>query len=202
MSVANFLTHIKAQSPTFHCYACSDKSESLSLVAKLSHVFGPPANLTAIQLIQEYIGPGADGFVELYSKHNGLTLYRDRNGDAEGLRLYNVEDWESRTQEMKNWYSDMDEYPTGVADALAFAEIPHSGNYFTVKISGAERGSIFYSDHDDFTDTAFAKSLDAFLSRIVDDPAQFLYDVGCYTRYSDGKTSTQWIPKQFRAAPK
>ncbi len=97
--------------PTFHCYACGDKSESLSLVAQLSHVFGPPATLAAIQLIQEYIGHGADGFVELYSKHNGLTLYRDRKGDAEGLRLYKVEDWESRTQEMKNWYSDMDEYP-------------------------------------------------------------------------------------------
>ncbi len=88
MSVANFLTHIKAQSPTFHCFACGDKSESLSLVAQLSHVFGPPATLAAIQLIQEYIGHGADGFVELYSKHNGLTLYRDRKGDAEGLRLY------------------------------------------------------------------------------------------------------------------
>jgi hypothetical protein len=24
-----------------------------------------------------------------------------------------------------------------------------------------------------------------------------MYDRGCYTRYSDGKTAAQWIPKQY-----
>ena len=206
MSVANFLTHIKAQSPTFHCYACGDKTESLSLVAQISHSLRQPADLTAVQLIREYLGPDADRFVELYSEHDGLTLYRDHKGDAEGLRLYTAEDWEPRTQEMKDGFSAMgfapDECPSGVLDSLAFGEIPHSGNYFSVKVSGPDRGSIFYADHDDFTDTAFAKTLEEFLTRIVDDPAQFLYDVGCYTRYSDGKSSTQWIPKQFQSESK
>ena len=144
MSVANFLTHIKSQSPTFHCYACGDKTESLSLVAQLSHALGSPADLTAIQLIQEYLGPDADCFVELYSEHDGLTLYRDRKGDAEGLRLYNAEDWEPRTQEMKDGFSAMgfapDECPAGVVDSLAFAEIPHSGKLLYGKGLGVRSG--------------------------------------------------------------
>lgn len=203
MSVESFLSHVKAASPTFHCYECGDRSESLSLIAPLSHTMGPPADETAIQLLQEYLGPKADSFVDLYSEHDGFTLYRDRQGDAEGLRFFPVEQWERFTQEMKESFSDMgfepEEWPEAAVDSLAFGEIPHSGNFFTVKTSGSKRGQIFYADHDDFTEEAFAKSLSEFLARIVKDPAQFLYDVGCYTRYSDGSTSAQWIPKQFEA---
>ena len=108
---------------------------------------------------------------------------------------------------MKSRFEEMglepDEQPAGVKDALAFAEIPHSGNYFTVKISGPNTGKIYYADHDDFDDEPFAESFVDFVARIVADPAQFLYDVVCYTRYSDGKTSTRWIPKEYvaNAAP-
>jgi hypothetical protein len=42
-----------------------------------------------------------------------------------------------------------------------------------------------------------ARSFAALLDRIADDPAKFLREVGCYTRYSDGKTDTQWIPNEF-----
>lgn len=31
---------------------------------------------------------------------------------------------------------------------------------------------------------------------IVEDPAEFLWARGCYTRYSDGKSDRQWIPKE------
>ncbi len=92
-----------------------------------------------------------------------------------------------------------DELPAAIPDSLAFAEIPHSANYFTVKTTGPDFGKIFYADHDDFSDDPFANSFGEFLARIVADPAQFLYDVGCYTRYLDGKSSTQWIPRHYFA---
>jgi hypothetical protein len=31
----------------------------------------------------------------------------------------------------------------------------------------------------------------------LDEPAKFLYSMGCYTRFSDGETDKQWIPEQF-----
>ncbi len=89
--------------------------------------------------------------------------------------------------------------PAGVSDALVLAEIPESANYFTVKTDGPDTGMVFYVDHDDFSEDPFATSLDEFLDRISSNPANFLYDVGCNTRYSDGKTSTQWIPKNYSA---
>jgi hypothetical protein len=42
-----------------------------------------------------------------------------------------------------------------------------------------------------------ARNFEEFLAMICADPADFLYQRGCYTRYSDGNTAIQWIPKEF-----
>jgi hypothetical protein len=34
---------------------------------------------------------------------------------------------------------------------------------------------------------------------VIKDPPGFLYQCGCFTRYSDGKTDIQWIPKEYVA---
>ena len=57
--------------------------------------------------------------------------------------------------------------------------------------------AIYYCDHDDFNTEPIAESFEGFLSMIVDDPPGFMLQRGCYTRYSDGKTDTQWIPKEY-----
>jgi hypothetical protein len=44
-----------------------------------------------------------------------------------------------------------------------------------------------------------AESFEEFLDSILADPADFLNHLGCYTRYSDGKTDIQWIPKEYVA---
>ena len=50
-----------------------------------------------------------------------------------------------------------------------------------------------------FEPEPIAGSFEEFLDSIVANPADFLYRRGCYTRYSDGKTDIQWIPKQYVA---
>lgn len=56
---------------------------------------------------------------------------------------------------------------------------------------------IFYMDHDDFNEEPIADNVESLIDALLADPPQFLYDRGCYTRYSDGKTKRQWIPKQY-----
>jgi hypothetical protein len=58
-------------------------------------------------------------------------------------------------------------------------------------------GAVYYSNHDGGDDTPLASSFSGFLDRIVDDPAKCLYDLGCYARYSDERTDTQWIPERY-----
>jgi hypothetical protein len=90
------------------------------------------------------------------------------------------------------------EDPDQILNGVPFAHVPHSGNYFVMPVSGPNAGKVFYADHDGGYESAFAQGFNDFVFRITTDPASLLSDeLGCYTRYSDGKTSTQWIPKEL-----
>ena len=56
---------------------------------------------------------------------------------------------------------------------------------------------VFYANDDDDQDEAIAGSLGELPESIVADSADFLFRIGCYTRYSDGKSEIQWIPREF-----
>jgi len=201
MIIDTFMEHINDPSPIFWCYACGDREEILSLPAKLTHELGEPATESDISQIKKWFGGSANEFIELYRRLNGFTLYIDTNGYAAGITFYPVDRWLAQTKEMKKQFKDMgfrqNELPSSTIDTLAFAEIPHSGNYFTIKRNGAASGKIFYADHDDCVEEPLYDSLSNLLSSILIDPAKFLNSVGCYTRYSDGNTRTQWIPKEY-----
>ena len=87
------------------------------------------------------------------------------------------------------------EMPAWLKKGIPFGEIPHSANFFVAGV-GEDEGKIYYADHDDFKESPIAENLDELLDRIRTDPAAFLYQRGCYTRYSDG-SDTQWIPKEY-----
>jgi hypothetical protein len=62
-------------------------------------------------------------------------------------------------------------------------------------VEGKDTGKVFYINHDDWRDQPFAESFDEFLAHISDSPATLLSEeLGCYARYSEGQTDTQWIP--------
>ena len=91
----------------------------------------------------------------------------------------------------------MDEMPEWIMQGIAVGEIPQSGNYFVIQPNGEDAGKVFYANHDGFEPESIADSFEEFLGSIINDPANFLYRMGCYTRYSDGKTDIQWIPKEY-----
>src|SRR5262249_28444794 len=90
-----------------------------------------------------------------------------------------------------------EDMPDWLRQGIAFAEIPHSANYFIIQPNGEDAGKVFYADHDDFQPAPFANSFEEFLDSIVANPADFLNRLGCYNRYSHGKTDIQWIPKEY-----
>jgi hypothetical protein len=132
--------------------------------------------------------------VEFYKVHNGIKLYC--NGETSGLQLYSVDDLKELNEEWKESFSyyEEDELYEFQKNGVAFGDISFSGNYFVFN-----DGKIFYSDHDGGDDSPVGETFNDFLSKISSDPAQFLYDMGCYTRYTDGETEGQYIPKQFVA---
>ncbi|MCO6454888.1 MAG: hypothetical protein J5I93_06280 [Pirellulaceae bacterium] len=104
---------------------------------------------------------------------------------------------EEMRESMEAMGMDVDEMPGWFSSGVVVGRIPHSANYFVIGTTDHESGKIFYLDHDDFIEEPIAEDAEALIAALLADPAQFLYDRGCYTRYSDGTTDRQWIPKQY-----
>ena len=106
-----------------------------------------------------------------------------------GVVFYPIEVFEQRNEEWREWFEDLSEEEIWEFQkhGVAFGEISASGNYFVFW-----NGQVYYSGHDGGNDEPLG-TLPEFLDHIAQNPAQFLYDAGCYTRYGD----EQWIPGKY-----
>ena len=193
----------QAPAPGFRCCAAGDKSGN-SFVASIRHIVNQPASSASITEIRNTLGSHADPVAAFYEHHDGCVLYRDTKSDAAGIEVFPVEQWADATDDMRDWLDHLADEPESDPDhiltGIAIATVPHSGNYFVMPVEGPSAGKIFYADHDGWYESAFADDFAGFLARVTRDPVKLLAeDVGCYTRYSDGKTDAQWIPEEYFA---
>jgi hypothetical protein len=210
MSLADFEAHLKHPSPAFRCYAAGNRAKNASFLAAVRNEVNPPADDRALSTIEKLLGSAAATVRQFYAKHDGVLLYQDtrlarrRAGPqfyAAGVAFFSVNDWEHNSKEMRErlvaigW--SLEEMPGWLQEGIAFGEIPRSANYFVIQPSGENAGNVFYANHDAFEQDPLAGSFEEFLDSILADPANFLYRRGCYTRYSDGETDLQWIPKEY-----
>ena len=184
-------------------FVCSSPgaNDGSQFVVPISILLQEAADNDALKDLSGWIEDPLDEFRDLYSVIDGAILYFDSKRRTEGLHLYSLCEWKLHTNQMRKRYlRDTDEFTGDIrflTDSHAFACVPRSGNYFTVINTGDDSGKIFYVDHDDWQYEPFANTLTEFISRIVNDPARFLADVGCYAQFSDGQTDTKWIPEKF-----
>jgi len=138
---------------------------------------------------------------DFYKMHDGLLLYEQELSGEAGLLFYPISEWDAMRAQVREDYEYLDagefEDPNCPYRGIPIGEPCGSGNYFLFRLDGPNSGNIFYTDHELGASEPFAHSFYELLNRIATDPVQFLNDVGCYARYSDGITDTQWIPKEF-----
>jgi hypothetical protein len=211
MSLADFETHLKHAAPGFRCYACGDPTENPTLLARVRNQVNPPADNLALSTIEKLLGSAGTAIKQFFVEHDGVLMYEDllptrwMGGEfhAAGVAFFPVGEWRAKSEEMRESLLAMgwseDDMPDWLRQGIAFGEIPHSANFFVVHPTGESAGSVFYADHDDFQPRPIAGSIEELLDSILADPADFLNRLGCYTRYSDGKTDIQWIPKEYVA---
>ena len=189
-----FLEHLRVANPRFRCEPAGGKSGA-TIEVKIHHELGRPATAKQLEMLPDLVGSHAAALKPLYAKHNGGTLYVQRADNA-ALVLFPINQWAKATRRFKKdleeWGRDPKELYAFERKGVVFGEPWASGNHFFLY-----GGAVYYSDHDGGDDTPLAKSFDAFLDRIVNDPARFLYDIGCYARYYKGRSKEQWIPNKF-----
>jgi hypothetical protein len=201
MSLDRFEAHLRDPAPGFRCYAAGDRSKNPTFIAVVENRIGAPGSAEALAAVTEAYpaaSPILRRFVEL---HDGVVLYRDTKSEAAGVRIFPTTEWQAQSREMRESMTAMGfgevDMPDWFRTGVVFASIPRSGNYFAFQPSGDPAGQVFYCNHDDFGTKPIAASFEEFLHMIESDPPGFLYRRGCYTRYSDGTTRSQWIPKQY-----
>jgi hypothetical protein len=211
MSLADFETHLKHAAPGFRCYRCGDRSETPTFLALVRNRANPPADKVALSTIDKLLGAAGAMIKQFYARHDGVLLYEDTLSsrwsggefEAAGVAFFSVSEWQDKSAEMRESLLAMgwseDDMPDWLRQGIVFGEIPHSANYFVIQPSGEQAGKVFYADHDDFQADPIAGSFEEFVDSILADPADFLNRLGCYTRFSDGKTEIQWIPKEYVA---
>ena len=185
--------------PGFLCKGAGDAREK-KFLAKITHKVSEPASASALSKLAQMIPIGSEQLLAFYKSHDGLVLYKDTIGDAEGVELFSVAGMDGGTNELRQWLDPLEEEDDNnkLKSAIAIGQVPHSGNYFAMPVEGPGVGKVFYVDHDDWREEPFAETFDELVDQIASSPAKLLSEVlGCYARYSDGKTNIQWIPGEF-----
>ncbi len=200
MQLQAFIQHVNAPAPAFVCGDGDDSTQEF--VARVRNDLSLPAMPSAVRSLNQRLvnSTGTNyctDYTQMLSHHDGLELYCDPKSYVRGIEFYPIHELDDRTYEMvsrrgepgDDFLLDANRRPL----KLAIAEICNSGNYFAIN----REGRIYYIDHDDWTTNPFAETFIDFLGKIVSDPAKFLRDAGCYTRYSDGIDDLRWIPKIY-----
>ncbi len=173
-------------------FYCKDNTETRELIVDLQNIVGEPATLDELRLLDRIARRESKHLAELYRTYNGLQL--QINKKTIGLIITSIRNLKQLNKDWKDWFrhSPRRELYDYQREGFAFGEICHSGNYFVMY-----GGYVYYSSHDSADDEQWGYGLDVFFDRALSDPTRFLWEVGCYTRYSDGKTDVQYIPNKF-----
>lgn len=170
--------HLALRNPRF---ACRDTSRRRELVVPVETIAGEPATAEELDRLEAIAGPAARALAPLYRLHDGLAFHV--HGETAGLVVASVAELEELNAQWREWFSHLDreDLHEFQRHGFAFATIAASGNHFVI-----HDGKVHYSDHDGGDDAVWGWDLEEFFRRALADPARFLEDAGCYTRYADG----------------
>lgn len=197
LELKGFLKH---KNPGFLCCPAGG-SDGTHFRASVYHRLGRPASKKELVGLEVSLGYASEQIVELYCLWNGMILFCDSKSDAAGIELFPISEFSSRSAEMRSSMEafgfDPDRLPSWVQTGVAIGQVPDSGNFLVIGTEKETAGSVFYADHEGVGAEPIAKNLKSMFDLLLKEPAQFLMELGCFTRYADGATNKQWIPQEY-----
>jgi hypothetical protein len=198
------LLHRFALQPmAFRCRPPGRNPSTERFVAHVNHKLNPGAGPVELLEIGSLLGKHSKPLQAFHANHDGFVLYRDTLSITAGVEVFSAKLWRGATEELHEYVRDLhdlDEEDSESSDLLscvAFGTASRSGNYFVVQTRGRDAGKIFYTDHETANMEAFAPDFEGFIRRVTSNPVTLLAkDLGCFARYADGITGTQWIPEE------
>ena len=124
-------------------------------------------------------------------------------GDDSAFFIGNPDDWATLKKDFLLWFEYLDEeeeelLPDWLGTCMVIGEVPRSGNYLLMPMSGDLTGYVFEFEHDGFEFIERGKNFDEFLSYVSTVNESLIQDILCHTRYSDGETQIQWMADEYQ----
>lgn len=191
--------------PAFACYANGDRQKKERYLVPLAHLANPPAPASLLDKVPSV--PGAQQLKAVLGRYNGLLLYTDREYESEGVEIFPLNEWEERTSQMveswveEPWHYPDDDMPYGHNDFIAIAHSRGASSYIHWVIRGPRAGAVYWwawTMRPEKSTPPMATDFTAFIQLLYDRPAHFFNKLLlCYTRFSDGRTPTEWLPGRY-----
>lgn len=181
----------------FVCSPAGDHGQTRAFC--VTHRLRPAAPISALGEFEENLF--TEQLVDFYRYHDGAVLFKDLDSDEAGLELLPLASWKKLHAAIIEMYGEFrDECDLEWLDHfVAFAEAPHSGNYFIMPTDGPSAGQVIYCDHDGPNFQTWAPDFHSFLRQFMDDPADQIYQLGCFLRFREQESEVQWCPERYFA---
>jgi hypothetical protein len=192
------------RNPRFECRPAGPHlPENARFTAFITHQTTAPLDDQALARLVGQLGDDLDQVPAFYRRWGSAHLYCDSRSSASAFYIAPPEHWPGLHQDFMDWVDNLEpdeaaEYvPPWVADAVTFAAVPRSGNYYLLALSGEQRGRVFEFEHDGFEFIEVSPDFASFIAHLCTVDAALIRTIRGHTRYSDGQTTTQWLAEEY-----
>ena len=176
-------------------------------VARIEHDVGPPADAATLDALKTQVGDLPE-VIEFYRRFGSARLFRDTLaaepiGYGSAYYIAPPAVWPDLRDGFEAWLEGLSDeervawLPGWLDDYAVIGEVPNSGNYFLLPLVGPARGRIFEFEHDGFEFIERAPNLADFLDSLATVDEARMREIRGHTRYTDGKTGTQWLCQAY-----
>ena len=178
-------------------FACSGRGgDADTKTISFKHKFDPP------EIDPEV--PDTGKLKEFYATFGSLTLYHHEASEDAAFHIANPEGWSMVQEEFSGWIDDLDEeeeeelLPEWINECIAIGEIPYSGNYLLMPLSGEMSGHVFEFEHDGFEFIELASDLHEFIIKALNPDSRSLTKMASHMTFTEAGEDNQWWIEEMR----
>jgi hypothetical protein len=179
---------LEAHSGSFRCVRLDD--ESVTRTVAFRHEWEPPAENSVD--VPPQLAP-------FYRVFGSLRLYSEPVSGESAFYIGAPSQWQFLDEDLRCWFEGLSEQeeeellPGWIDDCVVFGEIPGSGNYLMMPLSGEKQGRVFEFEHDGFEFIELAPDHEQLLYLWLHPCPKTLTDMASHMRFiEDADPQCQW----------
>lgn len=188
MKREELLKDVESHSGVFRCRARG--GSNLKRDVSFRHDFAVPTGVP--------LNLPMSGLADFYDTFAWLDLYRDPDSGDSAFHIGTPEEWPALEEGLRDWFDGLDDdereelLPAWIDDCVVIGEIPMSGNYLLVPLSGPQKGHVIEFDHDGFEFSDLGENLEQFVRRAMAPDTRSLTAMAAHLTFSGAGDSSQW----------